>query len=93
LILAECAKLKARLALELQAAKDDRRAYHREFQEFMAELLQTLDQIRAAASIEAQLLNLLRDNHAGDKERKGQETQTQTGRNPSYQRRDVRTGL
>lgn len=59
LILVECEKLKARLALELQATRDDRKAQHKEFQEFMAELWETLNQIRAQHLIDAQILNLI----------------------------------
>jgi len=66
LILAECAKLKARLALELQAARDDRRAQHKEFQEFMAELREIHTEIQAQRKVEAQLLNLMRP-QAGEK--------------------------
>ena len=67
LILAECEKLKARLALELQALRDDRKAQQKEFNEFMAELRATLTEIQANFRIEAQLLNLIRPNRTGDK--------------------------
>ena len=50
LILHECRELKANLSLELQAARDDRRAQHKEFQEFMAELRDTLTRIQAMCS-------------------------------------------
>jgi hypothetical protein len=59
LILAECKKLKALLALELQATRDDRKEQHKQFREFMFELLETLDQIRARHLIDAQILNLI----------------------------------
>jgi len=59
LILQECRELKANLSLELQAARDDRRAQHREFQEFLAELRETLTKIQTQFRIEAQLLNLI----------------------------------
>lgn len=59
LILAECKKLKARLALELQVTRDDRKKQHKQFTEFMFELLKTLDQIRARHLIDAQILNLI----------------------------------
>ena len=72
LILAECERLKARLALELQAVRDDRKAQQKEFSEFMVYLRETLDEIRAKHLIEAQLLDLVRKPNAGDKER-GQE--------------------
>lgn len=60
LILQECRELKARLALELQATRDDRRAQHMEFQAFMSKLEQTLARIQAQFKVEAQLLNLVR---------------------------------
>lgn len=66
LLLEEARQLKAQLALELQAAKDDRRAQHKEFQEFMAELREILWQIRAKHMIEAQLLDLIRPEKAGE---------------------------
>lgn len=68
LILAEARKIKALLALELQAARDDRRAQHKEFQEFMVELKNTLTKIQAQFKIEAQLLNLVRPQPAGEKD-------------------------
>ena len=72
LILAECEKLKARLALELQAVRDDRKAQQKEFSEFMVYLRETLDEIRAKHLIDGQLLDLVRKPNAGDQER-GQE--------------------
>jgi len=66
LLFEESIQLKAQLALELQAAKDDRRAQHKEFQEFMTELRGTLRQIRAKHLIEAQLLDLIRPEKAGE---------------------------
>ena len=60
LLLAEAQEIKARLALELRAARDDRKAQHKEFQEFMAELCDTLTKIQAQFKVEAQLLNLIR---------------------------------
>ena len=51
LLLEEARQLKARLALELQAAKDDRRAQHKEFQEFMAELREILWQVLVGKGI------------------------------------------
>jgi len=67
LILQEAEVIKARLALELQAARDDRKAHHREFQEFIAELWQMLRDIQSQFRIEAQLLNLIRPQEAGEK--------------------------
>jgi hypothetical protein len=66
LILAECEKLKVRLALELQAVRDDRKTQQKEFSEFMISLRETLDQIRAKHLIEAQLLNLIRPQEVGE---------------------------
>ena len=66
LILAECTKLKARLSLELQAARDDRSAQAREWTEFMAELRETLAKIQSQFKVEAQLLNLIRPQRAGE---------------------------
>ena len=66
LLLEEARQLKAQLALELQAAKDDRRAQHKEFQEFMAELREILWQVRAKHLVEAQLLDLVRPQEAGE---------------------------
>lgn len=71
LILAECEKLKARLALELQAARDDRRAQHREFQEFMAELREIHTEIQAQRKVEAQFLNLTRPQEAREEKCRG----------------------
>jgi hypothetical protein len=75
LIIAECGKLKARLALELQASGDDRKKQWREFRELISELRETLTQIQAQFRIEAQLLNLIGPNSAGD-----QKTQKEKGR-------------
>lgn len=66
LILAECEKLKARLALELQAVRDDRKTQQKEFSELMISLRETLDQIRAKHLIEAQLLNLIKPQEVGE---------------------------
>ena len=66
LLLQDAKDLKARLALELQATRDDRRAQHKEFQELMAELRDTLTKIQAQFRIEAQLLNLVRPGKAGE---------------------------
>jgi hypothetical protein len=60
LILQECKDLKVNLSLVLQAARDDRRAQYKEFQEFMAELRETLTKIQAEFKVEAQLLNLIK---------------------------------
>lgn len=68
LALEEARNLKTRLALELQAARDDRKKQWREFQEFMGELRNTLDQIKAQHLIEAQLLDLVGEPNAGDQE-------------------------
>lgn len=60
LLLEDAKQIKASLALELQAARDDRRAQHKEFEEFMAELRDTLTKIQAQFKVEAQLLNLIK---------------------------------
>ena len=67
LILHECRELKANLSLELQAVRDDRRAQHKQFEEFMNELRETLIKIKAQFRVEAQLLNLIGP-EAGDNE-------------------------
>jgi hypothetical protein len=71
LILEECKTLKARLALELQAAKDDRRAQHKDFEELMAELWGTLRTIQARFRVDAELLNLVRPHKTGEQEWQG----------------------
>jgi len=74
LLLEDARKSKAQLALELQAARDDRRAQHREFQEFMAELRETLARIQANFMLDATLLGLispLKTGEEGCHERKG----------------------
>jgi hypothetical protein len=86
LILAECEKLKARLALELQAVRDDRKAQQKEFSEFMVYLRETLDGIRAKHLIEAQLLDLVRRPNVGDQKRGQKETQTKTDGILSFRR-------
>jgi len=86
LILAECNKLKAQLALELQALRDDRKAQQKEFSEFMAYLRETLDEIRAKHLIEAQLLDLVRKPNVGDQKRGKKETQTKTSGILSFRR-------
>ena len=52
--------VKGRLALELQAARDDRKAQRKEFEEMLSELKDTLTKIQAQFKVEAQLLNLIR---------------------------------
>jgi hypothetical protein len=64
--LQECMKLKARLSLELQAARDDRRAQQKEHLEFMSELWTTLRKIQAQFRVEAELLNLVMPQEAGE---------------------------
>jgi len=66
LLLEDAKQLKASLALELQAVRDDRRAELREFQEYMAELRDSLTKIQAQFKIEAQLLNLIGSQKAGE---------------------------
>ena len=75
--------MKRNLSIELQAARDDRRAQQREFQEYMGELREALDQIRAKNLIEAQLLDLVREPNAGD-QRRQEGNQTQAGRVLSF---------
>ena len=66
LLLEESRELKARLALELQAVRDDRKTQQKEFSELMISLRETLDQIRAKHLIEAQLLNLIKPQEVGE---------------------------
>lgn len=65
LLLEEARQLKALLALELQAVRDDRRAQHGEFQKSMVELRETLTKIQARFHIDAQLLNLIGRQESG----------------------------
>jgi hypothetical protein len=67
MILQEAKDLKRSLALELDMVRDRRLAQEKEFQEFMAELRDTLTKIQAQFKIEAQLLNLVRP-QVGEKE-------------------------
>ena len=60
LLLQEVRDLKGNLSLELQAARDDRRAQASEWTEFMQEMREVLHQIRAKNLIEAKLLNLIK---------------------------------
>lgn len=75
LILRESKGLKRSLSLELDLARDRRVAQEAEFREFMTELWETLDKIRAQFRVEAELLNLInahdRSNNqdAGDQRR------------------------
>ena len=66
LLLQEIQEIRARLALELQAARDDRRAQYKEVQELMAEVRDTLINIQARFMVDAHLLNLIRP--AGEEE-------------------------
>ena len=85
LILQECKDLKANLSLELQAARDDRRAQYKEFQELMAEVRDTLHSIQARFMIDAQLLDLVRPDEAGE-----EKWQKSEGENNSSQSRMLR---
>jgi len=67
LILQDAKRLKTSLAMELQAARGCRVAQEREFREFMNELWKTLRTIQAQFKVEAQLLNLVRPEEAGEK--------------------------
>jgi len=60
LLLVEIRDLKLNLSLELQAIRDDRRAQHKQFEEFIIDLQNTLDQIRAKHLIEGKILNLIK---------------------------------
>ena len=71
LLLQEIKELKRSLSLELDLARDYRKAQEIEFKEFMAELRATLTEIQANFRIEAQLLNLIRPNQTGDKKWQG----------------------
>ena len=66
LILTEAKELKGLLALEVQAARDDRRAQQKEFKEFMAHLWDFLVKLQARFHIDAQLLNLIKPDDAGE---------------------------
>ena len=68
LILQECRDLKAHLSLELQGVRDDRRAQYKEFQELTAEVRNTLHHIQAQFMVDAQLLDLVRPDEAGEYE-------------------------
>ena len=75
LLLQEIKELKRSLSLELDLARDRRKAQEAEFRQFMTELWKTLDKIRAQFRVEAELLNLInahdRSNNqdAGDQRR------------------------
>lgn len=77
LISQEIADLKRNLSLELQAARDERRAQDREFQEFMTDIRNTLDEIRAKHIVEAQLLDLIPQ---GPNDERGKKTNLQTSK-------------
>jgi len=66
LLLEEAKQLKANLAMELDLARDRRLAQDKKFREFMAELKNTLTRIQAQFKVEAQLLNLIRPQEAGE---------------------------
>ena len=66
LLLQEIQEIRARLALELQAARDDRRAQYKEVQELMAEVRDTLINIQARFMVDAHLLNLIRPDKTGE---------------------------
>ncbi len=69
LILEEARKIKVSLALELQAAKDDRKSQYKEFQELMVEITDVLTKIQAQFRIEAQLLNLVKPEEVEEDDR------------------------
>jgi len=75
LLLQDIKELKRSLSLELDLARDRRKAQEAEFRQFMTELWETLEKIRAQFRVEAELLNLInahdRSNNqdAGDQRR------------------------
>ncbi len=68
IILGDARSLADELRRQVQAAKDERKAQHKEFREFMNEMWKTLRKIQAQFRIEAQLLNLVRPEEAGEME-------------------------
>ncbi len=71
LLFQEVKDLKARLSMELDFQQRQKNTQKKEFKEFMAELWETLDQIKAKHLIDAQLLNLVGggETNAGDQEK------------------------
>jgi hypothetical protein len=67
LMVEELKDMKRNLSIELQAARDDRRAQEWEFREYMAHLWETLRTIQARFHVDAQLLNLVGPHKAGEK--------------------------
>lgn len=67
IILGDARSLADELRRQVQAAKDERKAQHKEFCEFMNELWGTLRKIQAQFKVEAQLLNLIRPEAGEDR--------------------------
>lgn len=66
LLLQDAKDLKANLAMELDLARDRRLAQEKEFRKFMNEMWKILTRIQAQFSVEAELLNLVRPQKAGE---------------------------
>jgi hypothetical protein len=66
LILQDVEEIKARLSLELDLTVDRRLQQEDEFRKFMDELWATLRKIQAQFRVEAELLNLVRPQKAGE---------------------------
>ncbi len=79
LILVEILDLKRSLSLELDLARDRRKAQETEFREFMDELWGFLDKLAAKYCIDRQLLNLVGEPNAGDNKKTGK---SDSKRNP-----------
>jgi hypothetical protein len=86
LLFQEVKDLKARLSMELDFQQRQRNKQKREFHAFMAELWETLDQIRAKHLIDTQLLNLVRGSETNAGDQRKERAQTQTDRVSSYRR-------
>lgn len=77
LILQECRDLKANLSLELQAARDDRKHYHKEIQELLLTIRDELIRIQSRFTVDATILGLIKPQQTGEEDR---DTTTQPGR-------------
>jgi competence protein ComGF len=78
----ELRELKVNFSLELQSVRDQRVAEHREWAEFIAEMRQELDRIKADFRTEATLLHLIEPRK---KEQAGEEQWDESKDHPSSQ--------
>jgi hypothetical protein len=76
ILLEKIKDLKINLSLELQAARDDRRAQEKQFREFMSELWGTLRKIQAQFRIDATLLHLIEPEKAAKQGPHGKNEET-----------------